>query len=70
MMGLKEYRNKPVKVILAEDVVKKKGRVQFDRVQIKIENGVMKAYPFTTQDSHIIESLVAANAYANLQMKW
>ena len=64
MMGLKEYRNKPVKVILAEDVVKKKGRVQFDRVQVKIENGVMKAYPFTTQDSHIIESLVAANAYA------
>ncbi len=43
---------------------KKKGRVQFDRVQLKIENGVMKAYPFTTQDSHIIQSLVAANAYA------
>ncbi len=64
MMGLKEHRNKPVKVILAEDVFKKKGRVQFDRVQLKIENGVMKAYPFTTQDSHIIQSLVAANAYA------
>ena len=64
MMGYKDYRNKPVKVVLASDVVKKKGRVQFDRVQIKVEDGAMKAYPFTTQDSHIIESLVAANAYA------
>ncbi len=39
-------------------------KAEFDRVQLKIENGVMKAYPFTTQDSHIIQSLVAANAYA------
>ncbi len=66
MIGLKEYRNKPVKVILAEDIEKKKGRVQFDRVKIKVENGMMKAYPFNTQDSHIIESLVSANAYAKL----
>lgn len=64
MMGLKEYRNKPVSVILGADVTKKKGRVQFDRVKIVIENGKLVAYPFTTQDSHIIESLVSANAYA------
>ena len=64
MMGLKEYRNKPVSVILGADVIKKKGRVQFDRVKVVIENGKLKAYPFTTQDSHIIESLVSANAYA------
>lgn len=64
MMGLKEYKNKPVKVVLAQDVTKKKGRVQFDRVKVVVENGVMKAYPFVTQDSHIIESLVSANAYA------
>ncbi len=64
MMGLKEYRNKPVSVTLGEKVVKKKGRVQFDRVKIVVENGNMTAYPFNTQDSHIIESLVSANAYA------
>lgn len=64
MIGMKDYRNKPVKVQLGSTVVKKKGRVQFDRVKIQVEDGVMKAYPFTSQDSHIIESLVAANAYA------
>ena len=64
MMGLKEYRNKAVTVTLGSSIVKKKGRVQFDRVKIAIENGKMVAYPFTTQDSHIIESLVSANAYA------
>lgn len=64
MMGLKEYRNKPISVFLGADVIKKKGRVQFDRVKIVIEQGKLYAYPFTTQDSHIIESLVSANAYA------
>ncbi len=64
MMGLKEYRNKPISVFLGADVIKKKGRVQFDRVKIVIEQGRLYAYPFTTQDSHIIESLVSANAYA------
>ena len=64
MIGMKEYRNKPVKVQLGSPVKKKKGRVQFDRVKIQMEDGIMRAYPFTSQDSHIIESLVAANAYA------
>lgn len=64
MTGMKDYRNKAVKVLLGEKVVNKKGRVQFDRVRIDCDNGILKAYPFASQDSHIIESLVSANAYA------
>lgn len=67
MMGMKNYRNIKINARLGEKVIKKKGRVQYDRVKIAIENGIMKAYPFNTQDSHIIESLVAANAYAKFE---
>lgn len=64
MSGAKNYKNLPVQVKLGADVVKKKGRVQFDRVNLISENGILKAYPFSSQDSGRIESLVSSNAYA------
>lgn len=66
MCGAKDYVNKSVSVKLAKTVVKKKGRVQFDRMRVVSEEGILRAYPFESQDSHRIESLVAGNAYAVL----
>lgn len=66
MCGAKDYINKAVSVKLAKTVIKKKGRVQFDRVRVVSEDGVLLAYPFASQDSHRIESLVSGNAYALL----
>lgn len=63
MSGAKEYENKPVRVKLGTDIIKKKGRVQFDRASIVVENGRLTAYPFSSQDSGRIESLVSSNAY-------
>ncbi len=64
MSGVKDYTNVPVIARLGETVFKKKGRVQFDRVKLVVENGVLTAYPFGSQDSHRIESMVYANAFA------
>lgn len=64
MMGVKNYINTPIIAKLGEEVTKKKGRVEFSRVKLSVENGIIKAYPFNSQDSHLIESMVFANAFA------
>ena len=64
MSGIKNYMNVPIVARLGEAVYKKKGRVQYDRVKLVVENGILTAYPFRSQDSHLIESIVSANAFA------
>lgn len=64
MIGVKNHTNTPITAKLGEDVIKKKGRVEFSRVKLVIENGIIKAYPFSSQDSHLIESMVYGNAFA------
>ena len=64
MSGVKSYRNVPITSRLGEKVFRKKGRVEFSRVRLVVENGILHAYPFESQDSHRIESMVAGNAFA------
>ena len=64
MSGANNYQNVSIISRLGENVFRKKGRVEFSRVKLVVENGVITAYPFTSQDSHRIESIVAGNAFA------
>ncbi len=66
LLGEKEHRNVAMTAKLAKKIVKKKDRVEFNRFNIVSENGVLMAYPYNSQDSHIIESLVSSNAFGKL----
>lgn len=64
--GNKHFRNIPINAKLGETIARKKGRVQFDRVKVIVENGEFVAYPFSNQDSHRIASIVEGNAFSCL----
>ncbi len=66
LSGAKQYENVAMTAKLATKIVKKKDRVEFNRFNVVSENGVLMAYPYNSQDSHIIESLVSSNAFGRL----
>lgn len=66
MAGCTRFRNLPVDVRLAEDHRRKKARIEFDRATLTVEDGIFLARPFKDQGSHIIESMVSANAFMML----
>ncbi len=66
MQGMNEPRHRQITALLGEEIDKKKGRIQFDRVKLKVTDGVLYAYPFRTQNSNVIASMVESHAFMEL----
>jgi len=66
MQGMTEPAHKQITAVLGEEINKKKGRIQFDRVKLKVTDGVLYAYPFRTQNSNVIASMVESHAFMEL----
>ena len=64
MMGFSKVKNDFVSAKLMAKMIKKNKRFHFNRVQVKLHNGEFLAFPYKTQDSHVINSLFFGNAFA------
>jgi molybdopterin molybdotransferase len=66
MLGMNSPENQAVMAILGEEVKKKKGRIQFDRVRLEVKEGTIYAYPYYSQGSNLIDSMVKCHAFMKL----
>ncbi|MDR2884288.1 MAG: molybdopterin molybdotransferase MoeA [Deferribacteraceae bacterium] len=66
MQGMNMPENRAVTAVLGEEVKKKKGRIQFDRVKLEVKEGVIHAYPYSSQGSNLIDSMVKCHAFMKL----
>lgn len=66
MLGYKEIFTACIEAELKGKMKKRNDRVHFNRVILKFEDGKFVAYPFESQDSHLIGSVVQSNAFCML----
>ncbi|MDR0453445.1 MAG: molybdopterin molybdotransferase MoeA [Deferribacteraceae bacterium] len=66
MQGMKEPVHRQITAVLGEEINKKRGRIQFDRVKLEVTDGTLYAYPFRTQNSNVIASMVESHAFMEL----
>ena len=66
LQGMKDAEHRQITAILGEGIDKKRGRIQFDRVKLKMADGVLYAYPFRTQNSNVIASMVESHGFMEL----
>ncbi|KAA0259204.1 molybdopterin molybdotransferase MoeA [Deferribacter autotrophicus] len=67
MLGFKKYTNSFVYAKLMGNMTKKNKRFHFNRVSVKLNDGEFLAFPFRTQDSHVISSIFFGNAFAVIE---
>ncbi|MGA1845946.1 molybdopterin molybdotransferase MoeA [Deferribacter abyssi] len=67
MLGFKKYTNSFVYAKLMGNMTKKNNRFHFNRVSVKLNEGEFLAFPFRTQDSHVISSIFFGNAFAVIE---
>lgn len=63
MQGLNTVENPSIDAITTDDMLKRNNRVHFNRVNVKYDSGKFLAYPFISQDSHVIGSLSDSNGF-------
>ncbi|MCX8083466.1 MAG: molybdopterin molybdotransferase MoeA [Calditerrivibrio sp.] len=63
VLGSNEYKLKSLEAILKGKIKKRNDRVHFNRVVIKYEKDMFYAYPFESQDSHMISSISESNGF-------
>ncbi len=64
MGGVSNFYPKPVKARLTKEIIKKKGRTEFERVTVAIDEEGLIVTPLSNQESYKISSLTTGNAFA------
>jgi molybdopterin biosynthesis enzyme len=64
--GVANPQHLPITARLGEDVSRKTGRVQFERVKLVNVEGEYHAFPYERQNSNLINSMTASDAFMEL----